>query len=138
MAVTYSDYGTGHPSYYKLDSRVLTPKEILTKVKAADYRGYMKDDITKADNRPEPQRSEALRKIKANVLCELWCDISSYRHYAYRLHLYRQTNDPQYAGGICDGIQTNISLKHNHIYNDMGHLVLLEELLTRQMDLFTS
>ena len=96
----------------------------------------MRDNIYQADKKSEPQRSETLRKIKAKVLCDLWSDISCYRECANQLRLYRQANDSEYAGGICDDIHTSIGLKHNHIYNDMAHLVLLDSLLTKQKDLF--
>lgn len=136
MAVTYKDYNTGHPWYYLLGGKVLKPREILVNVKLSGYQGYMADDILQADKKSEPQRSETLRKIKAKVLCDLWQDISRYRECANQLRKYRLTNDPQYAGRICDDIHTAISLKHNHIYNDLAHLNFLDRLLTKQKDLF--
>lgn len=129
-------YNAGHPWYYVLGGSVLRPKEIVIAVKARGYQGYKADDILQADKRPEPQRSEALRSIKANVLKSLWDDLSRYRALAIQLRKYRQTNDPKYAGEICNGIHTSISLKHNHIYNDMAHLHLLDECLGKQKDLF--
>lgn len=129
-------YNSGHPWYYLLGGTVLKPTEILDRVNAHGYQGYMADDILQADSKPEPQRSEALRSIKTEVLKGFWGSLSRYRELANQLRHYRQTNDPKYAGATCDNVHTNISLKHNHIYNDIAHLQLLEECLTRQKDLF--
>lgn len=136
MAVTYKDYNTGHPWYYLLGGKILKPKEILVDVKLSGYQGYMAEDILQADKKSEPQRSETLRKIKAEVLANLWCDISSYRKYANQLRKYLLTNNPKYAGRICDDIHTNMSIKHSHIFNDLAHLNFLDNLLTKQKDLF--
>ncbi|VAX06543.1 hypothetical protein MNBD_ALPHA03-1202, partial [hydrothermal vent metagenome] len=114
----------------------LKPSTILENVKASGYQGYMREDIYQVDKKAEPQRSETLRKIKAKVLHDLWSDISRYRECANQLRLYRQTNDTEYLGGICDDIHTAIGLKHNHIYNDMAHLNLLDNLMNKQKDLF--
>ncbi len=136
MDYNNTGYNSGHPWYYKLGGTVLKPSSILENAKASGYQGYMREDIYQADKKAEPQRSETLRKIKAKVLHDLWSDISRYRECANQLRLYRQTNDPQYAGGVCDDIHTAIGLKHNHIYNDMAHLNLLDNLLNKQKDLF--
>lgn len=129
-------YTAGHPWYYVRRGRVLKPREIALSVKARGYQGYMVDDILKADGKQEPQRSEALRSIKADVLKSFWGNLSRYRALATQLRRFRQTSDPEYEDKICADIHTNISLKHNHIYNDVAHLQLLEECLTRQKDLF--
>lgn len=129
-------YNAGHPWYYIRGGSILKPREISAAVKVRGYQGYMADDIIQADKRPEPQRSEALRSIKANVLKSFWDDLSHYRALATQLRKYRQTNDPKYAGKICDDIHTSISLKHNHIYNDLAHLHFLDDCLSKQKDLF--
>jgi len=36
----------------------------------------------------------------------------------------------------CTDIHTGISLKHNHLYNDFAHLLTLDNLLSKQPDLF--
>ena len=36
----------------------------------------------------------------------------------------------------CNDIHTALSLKHNHLVNNFAHLITLDELLTKQMDLF--
>lgn len=129
-------YNTGHPWYYKLGGTVLKPSEISNSVKARGYQGYMADDILKTDKRAEPQRSQALHSIKVDVLKSFWDDVSRYRALANQLRKYRITNDPKYAGAVCDDVHTNISLKHNHIYNGLAHLHLLDECLSKQKDLF--
>jgi len=92
------------------------------------YRGYIENDILHADNKLELQRSENLRSIKTAVLERFWADVSYYRELATQLLKYHKTNAPEYWGTICDNVHTNISLKHNHIYNDiyndMAHLWL--------------
>lgn len=127
-------YGSGHPWYYVLGGSTLKPKEILQAVKAKGYKGYMAETMRKADNQIEPQRSEALRKIKEKVLNDFWNDLSCYRALAYELHCDRKKH-----GVISDAhadIHTSMSLKHNHLYNDFANLITLDELLSRQPDLF--
>jgi hypothetical protein len=133
---SWNGYRPGHPWFYVLGGMVLMPKEILTEVKASGYQGYMADTIAKADNKPEPQRSESLRQIRAKVHCDLISDLSCYRECARELHQYRITAIYNGGGPECREIHTSISLKHNHLYNDFAHLVRLDKLLSRQPDLF--
>ena len=74
--------------------------------------------------------------MKGRVLTSFWKNLSRYRELANQLRQYRQTNDSRHAGAVCDGIHTNISLKHNHIFNDIAHLLFLDDCLSKQKDLF--
>ena len=38
----------------------------------------------------------------------------------------------QEAQPICSDIHTNMSLKHNHLYDDFAHLVYIDDLLSQQ------
>ncbi len=132
-------YSTGHPWYYYVGAPVLYPKEILEEARKSVtvYRGYMTEDIKALDKRNEPQRSEALRKLRGEVVEKLHLDISRYRELARKLAEYRKRQPPIPAGvSACNDIHTNISLKHNHIYNEFAHLVFIDELLSVQQDLF--
>ncbi|MEM7147754.1 MAG: hypothetical protein AAF591_21805 [Verrucomicrobiota bacterium] len=68
-------------------------------------------------------------------MAEFWNDVSEYREVVRELHRYRKTEvtqgKPEFADVHCD-----VSLKHNHLYNDFAHLIRLEELLSYQPDLF--
>ncbi len=136
MTVTYNDYNSGHPWFYKLGGKVPSPKAIRAEAKAAEYQGYMAEDILKACRKPEPRRSETLRLYKEKFLSDLGQDISGYRQYAFKLHMLRNTGNLIYEGAICDDVHTNISLKHSHIYNDFTHLHLLESFMSQQLNLF--
>lgn len=134
--LTFADYGTGHPWYYHLGGSVLTPKQIKENVCQDGYRGYLRDDIAKADQRAEPSRSAALRKLRDRALSELKRDLSGYRQRALELLRSRRENMIVEYSTCCDDVHTNISLKHNHLYNGFAHLVYIDELLNQQGDLF--
>lgn len=136
--LSYRDYNTGHPWYYHLGGPVLSLKAIREAARYSRYKGYRKDDIAKADKKPEPQRSHALRTIRAQVVEELKRDIAGYRKRALALHRHRKNAEahPLCAKASCADVHTNISLKHNHLVNDFAHLIWLDDLLNRQGDLF--
>lgn len=100
------------------------------------YQGYMSDDIKAADKKPEPQRSEALRAIKDKVIHSYRSDLSCYRELACELRRYQQELTLTIDSPVCENVHKNISIEHNHLYNDFAHLVLLDELLSHQPDLF--
>ena len=131
---TQTDYNITHPWHYVLGGSVPTLKQILAEVKAANYRGCSVERIDAASRKPEPQRSEALRVIKARVTEELRCDLSSYRQYVCKLYSHRRGEAS--SGQICDDIHVSMSLKCAHIYNDLAHLNVLDNLPAQQKDLF--
>jgi len=129
-------YSAGHPWYYLRGGRRLSLKEIRESVRARGYRGYLADDIAKADNMCEPQRSEALRAMRAEAVADLKCDVSRYRKLSLDLVRRREAGLDKTHDGCCADIHTSLSLKHNHIYNAFAHLVTLDGLLEKQGDLF--
>lgn len=130
-------YEPGHPWYYKLGGTVLKPKEILEAVKLSGYQGYNADEIKKADNKAEPERSSSLRSHRQSALKDLHIDITRYRELACQLRDYRKMETAeQIAQPICSDIHTNISLKISHIYNEFAHLVYIDDLLSQQLGLF--
>ncbi|MCY0149344.1 hypothetical protein OEG84_16915 [Hoeflea sp. G2-23] len=133
---THCGYGAGHPWYYLLDGAVLTPKQIKEKVRRSGYKGYLGEEIAAADRKPEPQRSQTLRSLRARAVDELKRDISGYRRRALDLHRYRTANPLPERPTCCADIHTNISLKHNHLVNDFAHLITIDALLSVQADLF--
>jgi hypothetical protein len=88
---THCGYGAGHPWYYLLGGAVLSPKQIREKVRRSGYKGYLGEEIESADRKPEPQRSQTLKRFRARALEELKRDISGYRRRAVELHRYRVT-----------------------------------------------
>lgn len=135
---THCGYGAGHPWYYLLGGAVLSPKQIKEKVRQSGYQGYLGGDIAAADRKREPQRSQALRSLRARAMEELKRDISGYRRRALDLHSYRASNPLLERPTCCADIHTNISLKHNHLVNDFAHLITIDALLSVQGDLFGS
>lgn len=133
----YKKYKLGHPWYYYRGGRIPTLKQILSRVKAERYQGYRISDILKADRKPEPKRSEALRKLQAEELRLIRHDISRYQELARLLHRSREAQGFTVAGYLCDNIHTSISLKYNHLFNRFAHLTVLKDLLSRQPDLFS-
>ncbi len=127
-------YGPGHPWYYVLGGPVLGPASIRRNVIARGYRGCSVRAIDEADAKKEPQRSEALRKLRAQVLCDLRNSLLRYRKLACQYHGERR--QPQLDERACSDLHMALSLKHNHIYNDIAHLVVLDDLLKQQGDLF--
>lgn len=122
----HQGYGSGHPWYYHLGGAVLTPKQILCDVESDGYHGFL-SDISEADRLREPKRSQALRRHRESVLADLNRDLSIYRRVVRKLRLNgREDMDACVA----------VSLKHNHLYNDFGHLAWLDQLLAVQGDLF--
>ena len=136
--VTYEDYSQGHPWYYFLGGAVPSLKAILRKVKDKSYKGYLADDIEKISQMQEPKRSEKLRAMRVKFLNELRNDLHRYRHLACELHRYRaeKSGSNPTEATCCEAVHTNISLKHNHLYNNFAHLVLIDDYLSEQPDLF--
>jgi len=108
----------------------------VLRTKASGYQGYLAEDIAKADNKPEPQRSETLRTLKRKFLADMWSDLSCYREFARQLREDRQKQSADSGKTKCTDIHMGISLKHNHLYNDFAHLYMLDRMLSKQPDLF--
>ncbi|MBA4226225.1 MAG: hypothetical protein C0456_06290 [Hyphomonas sp.] len=125
-------YDAGHPWYYVLGGVPLGPKKILNAVRRRGYRGYLQDEIASADGRCEPRRSQELRSIRQKVASSLRDDLAQYRRAVLHLRRYRKSSDRQ----SCTDIHTAVSLKHNHLFNDLAHLDWIDELLSVQLDLF--
>jgi hypothetical protein len=136
MLHSVSGYHPGHPWYYHLGGRPLTLKQIRENVLWSGYRGYKAGDIAAIGRKAEPQRSAELRRLRARFLAELKDDISRYRDVARNLRRYREGGSEDCTAVCCNNVHVAVSLKHNHIYNDFGHMILLDELLNRQGDLF--
>lgn len=131
-----TSYNFGHPWYYVLGGKILSPKQIRAEVSAGNYQGYMAEEITAVDNKQEPYRSEALRAFKAKFLNDLAEDISRYRQIACAIRRDRVENPVFIEPDSCADNHTDISLKYAHIYNDFAHLNYIEDLLAQQGDLF--
>jgi len=132
----YTAYSSGHPWYYVLGGPILMPSDIRKKVKMKGYAGYLESDIEKAANRSEPQRSQELAEIKKSALASMKRNLSEYRHLVRELREHRQAHPERQKQPICDAIDTSMSLKHNHLYNDFAHLLFLETKTSNQLDLF--
>jgi len=136
MTLDYTAYDTGLPWYYKLGGKVLYPKQILKAVTEEGYKGYRAEDIANHDKKPEPERSEALRRLKAEIMACFRKDLSRYRELALTLHQRRKQGEDAPDMPVCSDLHTNISLKYCHLFNDFAHLKELDELLSYQVDLF--
>ena len=132
----HEGYNPGHPWYYFLGGRPKRPKEILEATRACGYQGYAREDIADADAMAEPKRSEALRALRSKFEADLSKDISRYRECVRELRQTEWQQPDRSHVVACDDVHTALSLKHNHIANNFGHLIYLDELLSRQLDLF--
>ena len=125
-------YGPGHPWYYVQGGVPLGPKQILASARRKGYRGYLQDDIANAAGRCEPRRSQDLRILRAKVVASLSSDLAGYRRVVRDLRRHRL----EVPGGECHEVHTAVSLKHNHLFNDLAHLSWIDELLAVQLDMF--
>lgn len=130
-------YHSGHPWYYKLGGKVPMPKQILASVRQRGYQGYRYDEIHRVDSKQEPDRSAALRNIRQECLKQLRANLAQHRELAREYHAYCRTelaaqkNEP-----VCSSLCTSMSLKYAHLYNDFAHLVVINDFLSVQPDLF--
>lgn len=134
--LTYQDYSAGHPWYYFLDGKVLTPKQILEATRQSGYQGYRRDEIAQAADLCEPQRSAKLRAIRDKAIQGLESDLTRYHQLALALHRHGRKRLILDRVTACDDIHTNISLKYNHLVTGFAHLSTIDHLLSQQGDLF--
>ena len=127
-------YSSGHPWYYVLGGEVLRPKQILADCRLSDYKGCSAAEIERADRLAEPGRSDTLRQLQQSHLTQLKSDLSRYRECVRALRTYHEDGRP--PAPECHDIHVALSLKHNHLVNDFAHLIFLDDLLSRQKDLF--
>nr|WP_321440363.1 hypothetical protein [uncultured Hyphomonas sp.] len=129
-------YGAGHPWFYVLGGRILPPSIIMAEVRISGYCGYMELDIAKADSLAEPKRSAELRRIRKTVLNDLRKDLSGYRRAARAVHAFRREHPEAVEKPFHNDAHTSASLKYCHLFNDFAHLIVLDDLLAAQRDLF--
>lgn len=133
--LSYSTYKPSHPWYYRLGGSVLSPRQILNHVNSDNYKGY-NQDIIRANNLAEPQRSEKLREIHGNAMITQKLDIARYRKVAFKLKMARKQGLPVWNESINDNPCVNLSLVYSHLYNNFARLNLLDRKLKEQQDLF--
>jgi hypothetical protein len=129
-------YDPGHPWYYLRGGKVLSFKEIRQSVIKSGYQGYMMDRIQDADDKLEPRRSELLRTIRAEVIATFRSDAHRYRSCATALRQRKAKGLDAKQPHCCEDVHQNIALKHNHLFNDFAILIVLNDRLSQQMDLF--
>lgn len=81
-------------------------------------------------------RSAGIRKLTLEITTILKADISQYREYARKLSKTRKHPELLNQQPFYDDVHMSVSLKHNHIYNDFAHLIYLEALKSKQLNLF--
>lgn len=129
-------YDPGHPWYYLRGGKILSFKEIRQSVIESGYQGYMIDRIQDADDKIEPRRSELLRTIRAEVIATFRSDAHFYRSCATALRQRRAKGLDAKQPRCCEEVHQSIALKHNHLFNDFAILIVLNDRLSQQMDLF--
>jgi len=97
-------------------------KQISAYAERFEKRGYRAEEIDAAHRLPEPKRTAALSKIRADIMEGLRKDISGYRRAARNLTEYRKTNQSEGCPKICDDVHLAMSLKFSHLLNDFIHL----------------
>ena len=131
-------YSPGHPWYYVLGGDVLYPKQILENVELDNDLYISFNEIAKADQKEEPFRSEALRKLREKNAQFLQSDLQRYREVVRELSAFRNQFEANSSGLTCESVHVNVSLKHNHVYYHLKYLKTLNNLLSVQPDLFDS
>jgi len=127
-------YSPGHPWFYVLGGKPLFPNAILTNVVERKYRGYLEADMDAINKKAEPQRSQSLRKMRKDVCTELFANLCRYRQIVRDLRRFRLQHGE--STDDCADVHQAASLKYNHIFNDLAHLVVLNDYIERQPDLF--
>ena len=133
MTYTRNGYHAGHPWYYVLGGVVLSPSAIRREVEGSDCGGYLAQHILELADKPEPQRSRALNDIRAKIVADLRAGLSRYRECVRELREFR--SHPAHGAPKCEDVHVAISLKYNHIVNDLANLRTLDG-LPKQGDLF--
>lgn len=124
-------YSSGHPWYYVFRGEVLSIKQIWKLVHASSYKGSNEENISRLyGNDPK------LKVMKEEVLSSLSKNISRYRQLALSLHRYRLKASKNQQEPSCEDVHVGMSLKYNHIYNDLAHLTYIEKQLSGQLELF--
>lgn len=134
--VTALDYSPAHPWYYFLGGIVLPPKRIKNLIDDSGRESYRAEEFERLNRKAEPQRSESLRLMKDKIKQDLARDISIYRTVVRELNIERGKRSVSSPFRMCDDVHTSMSLKYCHIYNDLLHLKYLENMASKQMDLF--
>ncbi len=71
---------------------------------------------------------------------DLFSNLAIYRKYACELREYRLLDEAGKKAHddkiFCSDIHLDMSLKYCHLYNDLAHLYLIDDLLSFQADLF--
>lgn len=130
-------YSSGHPWYYVLGGNALYPSEIKASVDLGTYPELMVEDVLKASQMAEPIRSERLRALRLKFRQALLNDLNRYLECVRELRVLRRktlTDEKPF----CEDIHQSMSFKHNHIYNDYAQLMICENCLAQQADLFAS
>ncbi|MAR92709.1 MAG: hypothetical protein CML06_17785 [Pseudomonadales bacterium] len=132
-------YPIGHPWYYKLGGKIQSPTQIMLEVKAEQYRSYLKDRIEAIDKKPEPNRSNKMKELKLHCRNELKRDLDRYRDLIVELRAHRKQHGEVDESSSCAELYVSLSLKYSHIFNHMGALNYINELMMKapkQYDLF--
>lgn len=96
------------------------------------YRGDLQEEIALSAARCEPRRSEELRKIRVSVLSSLRIDLARCCVLVRALRPSRRSGEAAERSDL----HTAVSLKHNHLCNDLANLDWIDKLLSMQLDLF--
>lgn len=123
-------YGPTHPWYYVLGGTPLSPKQILLNVAASGYQGYRSDEISTIANRPSKVRYVKAEELQHVVLQEFRKNVHRYRRVVHELYQYRRTEHADTEA--CKDVHVAVSLKHNHLYNDLAHVIRLEQILAQK------
>ncbi len=117
-------YQPSHPWFYRRSGRVMPLRTILEHTKETGYLGYRAEDIRKAS--AGGNREAKLLELRDAVCVELKRDILRFREIRRKfmgLSRAGETDSDRYID-LC----TDMSLKHNHIYNGFAHLISIDGL----------
>lgn len=101
-------------------------------------RAIIADRLAVACNKPEPQRSAAIKDLRSEVCADLKKDLSRYREVVRSLHRSRSYQGPMtWFQQVYQEPNMAVALKHNHLLSNFSNLAAIDRVdYGKQMELF--
>lgn len=136
--VEHAGYDSGHPWYYKLGGRILTPDEVKALARATDSKRGDNARVAKLAQMSEPRRSKEVRAAIAQLEKAVQGHIYRYLQVSRRVQYERERPGPYTwdERRMWNEPDTATSLTHNHITYDQGTIEMLKRVGWVQLELF--
>jgi hypothetical protein len=131
-------YDSGHPWYYKLGGRILTPEEIIDQARNDLAKRHFVQQYAKFDRMDEPRRSIEIAETIKSIEYVMQAYIARYLECVAEIKTLRTVFGPWPFDQVKETYNepnTAISLRHNHISYAAAQIKALRSFQT-QGDLF--